>query len=153
MNPSDYRLLLETAYGEWKRCHALYLDLALYSPRVPYFRDDAGGWFAQPVLASTITCPAPNAGALRAHGRYDEAEVQVTLERRVDLVLAIATHHAEATLILGAWGAGVFGNDPHLVARAFRERLAGRYHSSFAEVVFAVLRGPNHDAFVAAFSP
>ena len=27
MNPSDYRLLLETAYGEWKRCHARYLDL------------------------------------------------------------------------------------------------------------------------------
>ena len=27
MNPSDYRLLLETAYDEWKRCHALYLDL------------------------------------------------------------------------------------------------------------------------------
>jgi hypothetical protein len=27
MNPSDYRLLFETVYGEWKRCHALYLDL------------------------------------------------------------------------------------------------------------------------------
>ncbi len=27
MNPSDYRLLLETAYDEWKRCHARYLDL------------------------------------------------------------------------------------------------------------------------------
>ena len=27
MNPTDYRLLLETVYGEWKRCHALYLDL------------------------------------------------------------------------------------------------------------------------------
>jgi len=27
MNPSDYRLLLVTAFGEWKRCHALYLGL------------------------------------------------------------------------------------------------------------------------------
>jgi hypothetical protein len=27
MNPSDYRLLLETAYDNWKRSHALYLDL------------------------------------------------------------------------------------------------------------------------------
>ncbi len=27
MNPSDYRLLLETAYDDWKRCHTLYLDL------------------------------------------------------------------------------------------------------------------------------
>ena len=28
MNPSDYRLLMEAAYVDWKRCHALYLDLA-----------------------------------------------------------------------------------------------------------------------------
>ena len=27
MNPSDYRLLLLTVFGEWKRCHALYLGL------------------------------------------------------------------------------------------------------------------------------
>ena len=27
MNPNDYRLLLVTAFGEWKRCHALYLGL------------------------------------------------------------------------------------------------------------------------------
>ena len=34
----------------------LYLDLALWSPLVPFFRDDDGGWFDAPVLASAITC-------------------------------------------------------------------------------------------------
>jgi len=28
MNLDDYRLLSEVAYGEWKRCHAVYLKLA-----------------------------------------------------------------------------------------------------------------------------
>jgi len=27
MNPSDYRLLLESVYGEWKRSHTQFLDL------------------------------------------------------------------------------------------------------------------------------
>ena len=130
---------------------AMYLDLALYSPAVPVFRDDDGAWLARPVLASMITCAAPNAGALRQHGKFDAAEVALVLRRRAAMVLAIAAHHGETRLVLGAWGAGVFGNDPELVARVFRELLAGK--SAFAEVVFAVLPGPNHDAFAAAFTP
>ncbi len=136
-----------------QRAHrsALYLDLALYSPGVPVIRDDAGAWFSRPVLASIITCAAPNAGALRQHGRFDAAEVESTLRRRGEMVLAIAAHHGESRLVLGAWGAGVFGNDPVIVARAFRDLLDGAYRGAFAEVVFAVLPGPNHDAFASVF--
>ncbi len=128
---------------------AMYLDLALYSPAVPVFRDDDGAWLARPVLASMITCAAPNAGALRQHGMFDADEVAAVLRRRAAMVLAIAAHHGETRLVLGAWGAGVFGNDPELVARIFRELLG----DAFAEVVFAVLPGPNRDAFAAAFTP
>jgi len=28
MTLADYRLMMAIAYGEWKRCHALYLDVA-----------------------------------------------------------------------------------------------------------------------------
>jgi uncharacterized protein (TIGR02452 family) len=44
---------------------ALYLDLAIISPDVPWFRDDTGAWLPAPVLATVITCPAPNLSALR----------------------------------------------------------------------------------------
>jgi uncharacterized protein (TIGR02452 family) len=133
----------------------LYLDLALFSPRVPFFRDDAGGWLDRPVLASVITAPAPNAGALRQQGRFDAAAVEATLRRRAGFVLAIAAHHGVERLVLGAWGAGVFGNDPALVADAFATHLAGAFANAFAEVVFAVIGGPgqpNHDAFAARFA-
>ncbi|MDQ3364686.1 MAG: TIGR02452 family protein [Myxococcota bacterium] len=147
--------LTQSTYYERNRANhsALYLDLALWSPHVPVFRDDDGGWLDRPVYASVITCAAPNAGALRQHGTFDAAVVADTLLRRASLVLAVAAHHGVSRLVLGAWGAGVFGNDPALVAGVFRTLLAERYDGAFAEVVFAIHggTGANHAAFVAAF--
>ncbi|HEU0032822.1 MAG TPA: TIGR02452 family protein [Kofleriaceae bacterium] len=133
---------------------AIYLDLAIYSPDVPFFRDDTGGWLDEPALASVITCPAPNAGALRQHQRFDGAAVERALRKRAAFVLAIAAHHELDRLVLGAWGAGVFGNDPVMVATAFGELLEGTYANVFSEIVFAVpgAGDPNHDAFAARFA-
>jgi putative RNA 2'-phosphotransferase len=132
-----------------------YLDLAMFSPRVPFFRDDDGGWLDRPVLASVVTCAAPNAGALRQHGKFDAAAVEATLRRRAALVLAVAVQHGVERFVLGAWGAGVFGNDPGLVADAFGALLEGAFAGAFAEVVFAIQGGagrPNHDAFARRFT-
>ncbi|MCC7537842.1 MAG: TIGR02452 family protein [Deltaproteobacteria bacterium] len=137
---------------------ALYLDLAIFSPRVPFFRDDGGAWLERPVLASVVTCAAPNAGALRQHGRFDAAEVEATLARRAALVLDVALHHGVERLVLGAWGAGVFGNDPVVVADVFARLLVvpeAPYAHAFDELVFAVLDGTRdratHRAFEDAF--
>lgn len=149
-------LVTQKAHYERNRANASarYLDLAIYSHEVPFFRDDDGGWFDAPVLCSVITCAAPNAAAMRTHGTFDAVSVETTLRRRAHLVLQIANGTGMDTLVLGAWGAGVFGNDPTMVARVFRELLANHYENWFHEVVFAVLGGPgstNHDAFSAVF--
>jgi uncharacterized protein (TIGR02452 family) len=150
-------LVRQPAHYERNRAHdsALYLDLAIFSPDVPVLRADDGAWLDRPVLASVVTCAAPNAGALRQHGRFDAAEVAATLRRRAGLVLAVAAHHGVARLVLGAWGAGVFGNDPAVVADAFAAQLAGPFAGAFAEVVFAIpgAAGANHAAFAARFAP
>jgi uncharacterized protein (TIGR02452 family) len=99
-----------------------------------------------------ITCAAPNASALRQQGRFDEADVTRALRRRAAFVLEVAVHHRVERFVLGAWGAGVFGNDPAMVASAFREQLRGDFAGAFAEVVFAVPPGPNHGPFVEAFA-
>lgn len=146
------------AFYEANRAHRspIYRDAALFSPGVPFFRDDDGGWLDAVVLASVITCPAPNASALHKQGRFDAGEVERVLRRRAELVLAIARHHAIDHLVLGAWGAGVFRNDPAVVADAFQQLLAGEYRGAFAEVVFAVLgdreSSANHRAFADAFA-
>jgi uncharacterized protein (TIGR02452 family) len=70
-------------------------------------------------------------------------------------VLAVAAHHGVERLVLGAWGAGVFGNDPVMVADAFGALLEGEHAGVFAEVVFAVIGAgkPNHQAFDRRFIP
>ena len=132
----------------------LYLDLAIWSPYVPFFRDEEGSWLDAPVLCSAITSAAPNAGALRQGGRFDGDAVEAALRKRADLVLSIARDHSVDRLILGAWGVGVFGNDPALVARTFQSLLTGKFASVFGQIVFAIPDGPGHanyDAFAAVF--
>jgi uncharacterized protein (TIGR02452 family) len=107
------------------------------------------------VLASVVTCAAPNASALPQHGAFDAAALEATLRRRAGLVLAVAVQHGVERFVLGAWGAGVFGNDPALVADAFGALLEGAFAGAFAEVVFAIQGGPgrpNHDAFARRFA-
>lgn len=149
-------LLRQPSHYERNRQHpsAHYLDLAIFSPHVPLFRDDAGGWLDRPVLASVVTCAAPNAGALRQQGKFDAAAVEATLRRRAALVLGVAVHHGVERFVLGAWGAGVFGNDPAVVADAFGALLEGRFAGAFAEVVFAIHggAGANHAAFARRFA-
>ncbi len=132
----------------------IYLDLAIYAPRVPVFRDDDGGWFSHAMLASIITCAAPNKGALANLGRLEPVALEAALRRRAELVLAIAAHHGITHLVLGAWGCGVFRNDPALVADAFARPLAGAFAGVFEEVVFAIVGGAggaNYEAFAAVF--
>jgi uncharacterized protein (TIGR02452 family) len=134
-------LLTQPDHYAQNRAHrsSLYLDLAIFSPDVPFFRDDDGGWLDAPVLASVITSAAPNAGALQNNRRPELAQVEAILRRRAELVLRVAVAHELRTLVLGAWGAGVFGNDPVMVADAFGDHLDGHFRGAFNHVAFAVL--------------
>jgi uncharacterized protein (TIGR02452 family) len=75
-------------------------------------------------------------------------------------VLAIAATHGHDALVLGAWGCGVFQNDPTEIAGLFAAALREPFHGTFAAVVFAVLDtsperrfiGPFERAFVAGLS-
>ncbi len=120
---------------------ALYLDLAVFSPLVPFFRDDTGVLLEKPILASVITAPAPNVGAIARNEPASLPQVEPTFRRRAELVLSLARAHQVDWLVLGAWGCGVFRNDPRTVARIFGELLdpPGSFAGTFAGVIFAVL--------------
>jgi uncharacterized protein (TIGR02452 family) len=139
-----YPCLLEAPeYYERNRSNrsALYLDLAIYSPLVLFFRNDAGALLENAVFASVITAPAPNAGAIAQNEPANLKQVEPTLRRRAELILAIAAGYGVDQLVLGAWGCGVFRNDPRVVAKIFGELLKGngKFTTAFREVAFAVL--------------
>ncbi len=67
--------------------------------------------------------------------------IPAVLAGRAERVLETAVAGGYRRLVLGAWGCGVFQNDPAEVAGAFRALLTGegRFAGHFDEIVFAIL--------------
>ncbi|MDX3662769.1 TIGR02452 family protein [Streptomyces sp. ID05-26A] len=143
------------AAGEFYAYHRahedlVYSDRVIYSPRVPVFKDDKGALLPQPYEVSFLTVAAPNLSAILRNqpGRADA--VPLALLGRAIRVLHVAASHGHRRLVLGAWGCGVFGNDPATVARIFG--LALRDNRFFEHVVFAVLDRQKGTPTFAAFT-
>jgi uncharacterized protein (TIGR02452 family) len=144
--------LPQRAYYDANRADGsmLYTDHMIWSPAVPFFRDERLTLLEAPFLVSIITAPAPNAGA--ASGRAEAKGVRETLTARAGKVLAVAAAHGHRALILGAWGCGVFRNDPRHVAEAFAGGLRDpRFRGLFDRVVFAVYDRGNGQPNLSAF--
>ena len=74
-----------------------------------------------------------------------------TLESRIKFVIDIAEEQQVETLILGAFGCGVFGQDPKEVAQLFKKYLAKT--SYIHNVIFAIPNkgNPNYSIFKCIF--
>lgn len=129
----------------------IYASFMIYSPDVPVFIDDDGVLLDEPWLASFVTSPAPNARAVLDREPGRRQEVEDALVSRVTRLLDVCVHHGHRDLVLGAWGCGVFGNDPARVARAFHDELTGDFRDAFDEVTFAVLDWSVERRFIRPF--
>lgn len=117
----------------------LYTDNMIYSPRVPWFRATDSALLDGYFLASIISAPAPNAKEYLRSASADRRILKETILRRAGYILAVAESNGHGTLLLGAWGCGVFRNEPAEVAGAFMSQLKSRrFRNSFSRVVFAV---------------
>lgn len=139
--------------------HGLYTNHLIYSPDVPVFRDDDDALLPAPYGVSMITSPAVNAGAVRKNAPDQMAAIERTMKQRMRSVLAVSLAHGYQRLILGAWGCGVFRNDPVDVARWFADLLQdeAEFGGCFGRVDFPVLDTTNElttfRAFENQFSP
>ncbi|MEV1067798.1 TIGR02452 family protein [Streptomyces sp. NPDC050263] len=139
-----YTCLLQARdFYDHHRAHRdpFYTDRVIHSPAVPVFRDDRGRLLAEPFAAGFLTAAAPNAGVVLRTAPERASELPRALAVRAERVLETAAAHGYRRLVLGAWGCGVFRNDPAQVAEAFRALLGpdGRFGSTFDHVVFGVL--------------
>lgn len=133
----------------------MYLDYGIYSPDVLFFRDGSFRLTDIPVKASVLTLPAVNMGQVLLKGENQD-EARRVMRRRMKLALGIFAEQGAEHLVLGAYGCGVFRNNPSEVAAWWRELLEEGMGVSFASVFHAVLdrsRGQECiEAFQAAFS-
>ena len=116
----------------------MYTSWMIWSPGVPVFRDDAGALLEEPFACAFLTAAAPNAGVVLEREPARAAEVREVMRARAPRSLAVAALHGHTHLVLGAWGCGVFRNDPAVVAAAYADELGGAYAGVFEEVVFAI---------------
>ena len=112
----------------------LYTNKGMYSPDIYFIRDD------KTVKCDVITCAAPNKTTAQKYQNVSEDENYGALSSRVKFVLDIAALNNVDTLILGAYGCGVFGQDPYEVADLFKVFLR-KYHTCFKKVIFAIPEG------------
>ena len=126
---------------------ALYLNRGLFSPDIKFFKN------GEIVHCNVITCAAPNKTAATRYQQISDLENKTALEKRIKFVLDIAKENDIKTLILGAYGCGVFGQNPAEVASIFKEYLKNDFNC-FDKVIFAIPKNENnknYEKFIEVF--
>lgn len=141
-------------FYEYNREHlnkSQYSDGIIYTKNVSFFRNKFNN--VNPKFADVITCAAPNWGASKKLG-VSLKENNETMSRRLEQIIKVAIVNENRVLVLGAFGCGVFKNDPNYVAKEmFRLLKTEGYDEYFEEVIFAMndTKGENVIAFKSTF--
>ncbi len=123
-----------------KHASLLYTDHMIYSPLVPVFRNDEDQLIDKHYLVSIITSPAVNKGALLLNEPEYAISIETVMLNRIEKLLSAVVVNKQTTLILGAWGCGVFRNSTEDVAAWFAQHLLKNetFKNAFRRVVFAI---------------
>lgn len=148
-----YNVLVQftDSYYKWNnenKNRALYMDRALYTPDIVFESGDG-----KQMMCDVITCAAPNKSAAQKYCNVSDKENADVLESRIRFLLSVAQEHESKTLVLGAYGCGVFGQNPYEVATTFKNVLQNELWG-FERVIFAIPSGKNENltAFLQVFA-
>lgn len=124
--------------------YPLVEDEALYTKDAIFFKDKFYGQM-DPVVCDVVTIAAIN---LNENAKYDPvqnvSDYRKITKDKIRLMISLAVKNGVENLILGAWGCGVFKNDPNLMSKYFSEVLIGEgYSVDFKNIVFAVINDHN----------
>lgn len=143
---------------------ALYTSELLYTPNVRFIDYDVHDNATKytdifipkgVVFADVITCAAPNIGTYGRYNKISREELsKITsniLYERIGLILESAVINKVDKIILGAFGCGVFKNNPTQVASVFKDLIDTTYGSYFKEIIFPIpigLHDKNNESFI-----
>lgn len=125
--------------------NGLYTNKSIYTVDVVFKKDN------DECVADVITCAAPNKKVAHIYRGIHESVVYMNMRERINHILRITAIKELDVLILGAFGCGVFGNNPYDVASIFKNLLENDYKGKFKKIVFAIPGGKNYDAFKEVF--
>jgi len=127
-------------YNTNRSCRtALYTHNMIYSQGINFIRDGNMSLVKSPIEANVLTSPAVNAGAYYKNENGSKSTVTAVMEKRIRYILNVLAAKGNRTIILGAFGCGVFANDANDVANIFYQLLKNeRTENYFERIVFAV---------------
>jgi len=129
----------------------VYTDNMIMSDAVPIFRGGDGSPLDSPYTVGVLTAPAPNLGEAMSRPEAGGVEaIKAARRRRMSKAMHLLADGGFDAVVLGAWGCGVFKNDPAEVADEFCELLGTTFRGAFSHVVFAVVDAPTCAVFQAA---
>lgn len=126
---SDDKFVSYYSYNQRNLKKGIYEDRAIYSPKVVFTYPDKN------VPVDVLTCAAPNASVMIRYNNFTREENSIALSRRISFVTDIFASYTPDVLILGAYGCGVFKQNPYEVAHDFVDNL---FKFPFTHVVFAI---------------
>ncbi len=116
----------------------IYTDYMIYSPFVPIIKNEAGVNLNKLTHCGIITAPAVNTGVVKRNEPKKVVQIEEVMKRRIRKVLSISLENNHKTIVLGAWGCGVFQNDPKEIASYFKEVIEADFKNKFRKIVFAI---------------
>lgn len=128
----------------------LYSDYMIVS-EVTFFKDSRYNYLENPVTVRVVTTPAVNLGEVKKQKRNIQ-EAKGIMKERMRKILEVFAVQGCSTLILGAYGCGVFGNDAEEVVNNWYDLLMCKnYSNNFKHIIFAVYDtkkvGDNYNVF------
>lgn len=117
---------------------ALYSDHMIYSPHVPFFKDDNGQLTDIPYFAGIIASAAVNAAEVSNQKPEGVRQIEATMRIRIRKMLTLCAAQGYEHLVLGAWGCGMLQNDPETIATLFQESLTDHFAGCFRHIIFAI---------------
>lgn len=118
-----------------------YTSEVIYSRGVPF--TSTPGSISSPMLVDVISCAAPNCTRVPI-SKMDR--VERAIKERLTACYILPYLNGCEGLVLGAWGCGVFKNNPQFVASTFK-MLNDTYGGLYKKVVYAVPTGSIREVF------
>lgn len=115
---------------------ALYRDKAIFTPNVVFEKNGCQYKF------NVLTCAAPNFRSASKYEMSNKEENTEILEKRIEFMDAILKENEAKNIVLGAWGCGVFGQNPREIAELFLDKMTG-----YNNVVYAIPKSKHNNNF------
>ena len=114
----------------------IYSNDIIYTYSCPVIRDTDENLTAEVWPVDICTCAAPNLSRLET----PPDNIRDILKYRMTCILRSFASNDCYNIVLGAWGCGVFKNDPVMVSELFKELLdSEEFTNLFKIVIFAIL--------------